>query len=97
MSEIVSKPDHGTPIGTAEKTPVTASNDLQLFLDDLEEKLNTNLLGDQVQLTEFTVATLPDATTEGGMIYVTDETGGAIPAFSDGVDWRRVTDRAIVS
>jgi hypothetical protein len=97
MSEIVSKPDHGTPIGTTEEKPVTASNDLQLFLDDLEEKLNTNLLGDQVQLSEFTVLTLPDATTEGGMIYVTDESGGAIPAFSDGSDWRRVTDRAIVS
>ena len=33
----------------------------------------------------------------GGMIYVTDEAGGAVPAFSDGTNWRRVTDRAIVS
>lgn len=31
------------------------------------------------------------------LIYVSDETGGAIPAFSDGSDWRRVTDRAVVS
>ena len=35
--------------------------------------------------------------TTGGMILVTDETGGAIPAFYDGTNWRRVTDRAIVS
>lgn len=31
------------------------------------------------------------------MIYVADEVGGAVPAFSDGVNWRRVTDRNIVS
>jgi hypothetical protein len=31
------------------------------------------------------------------MIYVSNETGGAVPAFSDGAAWRRVTDRAIIS
>jgi hypothetical protein len=31
------------------------------------------------------------------MIYVSDETGGAVLAFSDGTNWRRVTDRNIVS
>ena len=31
------------------------------------------------------------------IIYVTDEAGGPVPAFSDGVAWRRVTDRAVVS
>ena len=33
----------------------------------------------------------------GLMIYVSDEAGGAVPAFSDGTNWRRVTDRAIIS
>ncbi|MHA2388099.1 MAG: beta strand repeat-containing protein [Candidatus Hodarchaeales archaeon] len=33
----------------------------------------------------------------GGFIYVSDETGGATMAFSDGTNWRRVQDRAIVS
>ncbi|MFD1136735.1 hypothetical protein [Paenibacillus urinalis] len=33
----------------------------------------------------------------GGMIYVTDDTGGPVVAFSDGTNWRRVTDRAIIS
>lgn len=33
----------------------------------------------------------------GAMIYVTNEVGGAVPAFSDGANWRRVTDRAIVA
>jgi hypothetical protein len=31
------------------------------------------------------------------MIYVSDETGGAVMAFSDGTNWRRITDRATVS
>ena len=33
----------------------------------------------------------------GAMVYVSNETGGSVVAFSDGTDWRRVTDRAIVS
>lgn len=49
-------------------------------------------------LMSYTVATVPDAALwVGALIYVSDETGGAVPAFSDGTDWRRVTDRAVVS
>lgn len=51
-----------------------------------------------LQLPTYTVATLPSASTNArGLIYVSNETGGAVPAFSDGTNWRRVTDRAIVS
>ncbi|MBD3665145.1 DUF2793 domain-containing protein [Sulfitobacter aestuariivivens] len=52
-----------------------------------------------VGLPSFTVATLPAAGTAGAgaQLYVSDEAGGAVPAFSDGTSWRRVTDRAIVS
>ncbi|MEZ5997557.1 MAG: DUF2793 domain-containing protein [Hyphomonas sp.] len=52
-----------------------------------------------VRIGAFAVTALPDAaaTGQGAVILVTDETGGAVPAFSDGTDWRRVTDRAIVS
>lgn len=46
----------------------------------------------------YTVGTLPSAVTYArGIIYVSDETGGATLAFSDGTDWRRVQDRAVVS
>ena len=49
-------------------------------------------------LKSYTVAGVPSAVTfDRGLIYVSDETGGAVPAFSDGTNWRRVTDRAIVS
>jgi Protein of unknown function (DUF2793) len=46
-----------------------------------------------------TVAALPSATGSGAgaTIFVTNESGGAVLAFSDGVNWRRVTDRAVVS
>lgn len=44
----------------------------------------------------YTVATLPGHSA-GGMIYVSDESGGATMAFSDGTNWRRCQDRAVVS
>ena len=51
-----------------------------------------------VQVGEYTVATLPTASTyQAGTIMVSDETGGYTMAFSDGTNWRRTQDRAIVS
>jgi hypothetical protein len=44
----------------------------------------------------YTVATVPTAVV-GGIIYVSDETGGATLAFSDGTNWRRTSDLAVVS
>jgi uncharacterized protein DUF2793 len=47
----------------------------------------------------YTVAGLPSASDAGAgaLVFVTDESAGAVPAFSDGSDWRRMTDRAVVS
>lgn len=45
----------------------------------------------------FRVAGLPNAGVPGQMIYVSDESGGATMAFSDGTNWRRIQDRAIIS
>jgi len=51
-----------------------------------------------LQLKTYTVSTLPDAATyPRGVIYVSDEAGGATLAFSDSSVWRRVQDRAQVS
>jgi hypothetical protein len=53
---------------------------------------------DPAQFPSYTVATVPIAAVfVRSMIYVSDETGGAVLAFSDGTNWRRVTDRAIIS
>lgn len=45
----------------------------------------------------FSVSGLPSAAQPGQMIYVSDETGGSVMAFSDGANWRRITDRQVVS
>jgi hypothetical protein len=51
------------------------------------------------RLPSFTVNSLPDAATAGAgaLAYISSESGGAVLAFSDGAEWRRVTDRAVVS
>jgi hypothetical protein len=50
------------------------------------------------QAKTYTVATVPTAASyPRGVIYVSNETGGATLAFSDGTNWRRVQDRAVVS
>lgn len=51
-----------------------------------------------VKLPVYTVATVPPAAPNpSALIYVSNEAGGAVVAFSDGTNWRRVTDRAIIS
>lgn len=50
-----------------------------------------------VKVKAYTVATLPAATAAGQLAFVSNEAGGAVIAFSDGTNWRRVTDRVVVS
>ncbi|MCB1418006.1 MAG: DUF2793 domain-containing protein [Notoacmeibacter sp.] len=47
----------------------------------------------------FTVANAPGAAAcgAGALIFVTNEAAGPVMAFSDGANWRRVTDRVIVT
>lgn len=99
MSEKVgSRPHHGFKFGTIENGTVIVSSAYHSFFDDLEFAINLSV-GDFIQLPVYTVLTLPDVpdSTVMGLIGVSDETGGAVPAFSDGSNWRRVTDRTVVS
>jgi hypothetical protein len=51
-----------------------------------------------VKLKSYTVATVPSAVKNpASLIYVSNETGGATLAFSDGTSWRRTADRAVIS
>ena len=93
----------GADFGTVTE-PVTLSDDLGLVTEavtsqaDLGSLVTSGLIyPDQFVLPSFTVSTLPTATPAGQMVYVTNESGGAVPAFADGTNWRRVTDRAIVT
>lgn len=87
---IVSKPDHGEKLVDDQGKALPR---LQQYLDDITFQLSA----DRRITPEYTVATVPAASTSYGLIMVTDEVGGAVPAFSDLTDWRRVTDRAIIS
>lgn len=54
--------------------------------------------GVPVGLSSYAKASLPTtAGASGQMIYVTDDTGGATPAFCDGANWRRTADRNVIS
>ena len=93
----------GADFGTVEEA-VTVSDDLGLVTDAVTEEADLGTLvtsgliyPDQFVLPSYTVSTLPAATPAGQMAYVTNESGGAVPAFADGTNWRRVTDRAIVT
>ncbi len=69
------------------------------FLSALINAVNAVSQGSLLATKLYTVATVPSAAAEGPgrIIYVSDEAGGAVLAFSDGTDWRRVTDRNIIS
>ncbi|MEP3439252.1 MAG: DUF2793 domain-containing protein [Hoeflea sp.] len=56
-------------------------------------------VGGPARVGAYQAATLPSASTNGAgaIIYVEDDPGGAVLAFSDGAVWRRVTDRAEVT
>lgn len=97
MKKLVSRPPFAHPFVSEDGVNI-ASAEYAEFFDDIQTLINQMLSASQVQLPEYTVTTLPNATTQsGGMVYVSDESGGAVPAFTDGVNWRRITDRAIVS
>ncbi|CAB4162505.1 hypothetical protein UFOVP783_54 [uncultured Caudovirales phage] len=51
-----------------------------------------------VVLGSYTVASVPSVSLwVQGLIWVSDDVGGPTPAFSDGTNWRRVADLAVIS
>ena len=58
----------------------------------------SNAMTAPLLLRSYTVAGAPTASEwTGAVIYVSDETGGATIAFSDGTNWRRAQDRAVIA
>jgi hypothetical protein len=94
MTQLVNVPEHGEAITQND----IASPSMQLFLDELLLQINGSLLGPALNLTSYVVSGVPPATSwTGSMIYVSNESGGAVTAFSDGTNWRRTTDRAVIT
>ncbi len=50
-----------------------------------------------VTLPSYTVAGVPSASPAGQIAFISDETGGATIAFTDGTNWRRATDLTIIA
>jgi hypothetical protein len=72
----------------------TISSPTTITLDPVDEIINDA----PMKLVSKTVADLSTLVSSvGAMVFCTNESGGAIPAFYDGTNWRRVSDRAIVS
>ena len=65
---------------------------MQQLLEAYELAINSG------KMNEYTLLTVPDATKcQGCSIIVTDESGGYTIAFSDGSNWRRCQDRAVIT
>jgi hypothetical protein len=95
------------PIGWRKGRPSEwESGQIDYYVTQLElyvKQVYENLTGIN-QAKAYTVAELPDANSfdpvtngRAAYVYVSDEVGGATLAFSDGANWLRVQDRAVVS
>lgn len=80
------------------------SSNQQLIIDRAKVLQSESVLSDAltgsgpVVLRAYSVAGLPTASEySNAIVYVTNEVGGETIAFSDGTNWRRMQDRAIVS
>jgi hypothetical protein len=80
----------------SERLRITSSGNVGIGLNQPTTRLHVN---GPVRIGTFLKASLPDAVSAGAgsLIYVSDESGGATIAFSDGAVWRRCTDRQTVS
>lgn len=62
------------------------------FLERLTRRVNGPL-----PLKSLTVAQLPSAPGDGLVVFVSDASGGAVPAYSEGGQWLRFADNTVVS
>ena len=66
------------------------------ILNSIADQMNAPT--EPVLLPTYLKAALPDAAANiNGMIIVSNDVGGLTPAFSDGTNWRRTADRAVIS
>ena len=97
----------GTTITFSEAPPSSSTVEVMIFTQtSINVPTNSSVtsaklsgvleMPDVLKVKSYAVASLPTAVA-GGVIFVSDETGGAVLAFGDGTNWRRSTDRTIVS
>jgi len=75
----------------------TISSPTTITLSPTDEVINTAPMK-LVNKTVSQLTTSPGVTAStGAMVYCTDDVDGGVPAFFDGINWRRITDRAVVT
>jgi hypothetical protein len=90
----------GTDVLIQTTTPGTTTSVTRTQITDISLAQTGALIASTfVKPGSYTVATVPSASTAGAgaTIYVSNESGGAVLAFSDGSNWKRVTDLATIS
>ena len=82
--------------GVSKVMTLTSSQNVGIGKSNPSAKLDVD---GTVRIGSYTISTLPSASIHGAgsLIYISDEAGGATIAFSDGTNWRRMSDRTIVS
>ncbi len=85
----------GIPADLQQKFGLELARDYEQLVRAVNKIFETGL----PRAPSYLVAALPAASSvsAGTMVYVSNESGGAVLAFSDATNWRRVTDRAIVT
>ncbi len=95
----------GGDMGTVTEI-VTQEQDLGVITDPTALEIDMGfivvagvLYPDQLVLPSYTVTQLANLSVipAGQFVFCSNESGGSIPAFSDGTNWRRVSDRAVVT
>ena len=92
-----------TSVRWTAKNPVLESGEIGIETDTNlikigDGSLQWNSLNYYMQKPVYTVAEANALTVlAGAECHISDEAGGYVSAFYDGSNWRRVTDRAIIS
>ena len=90
--------------GSITGAKASTTEDLDLITKSADAEIDLGSIGgdeitaSELTLPSYTVSTVPTASASTAqIIFVSDETGGATLAYSDGTNWRRLQDLAIIS
>lgn len=105
MPLLNSKPREGDPIAEVSGTTVLGLRNLLDYLADIQLFLNLRIFGDGFLNQQQNKADLLGATpnipatisNEAMQVYVTDATAGKGLYYSDGANWKRVSDDSLLT
>ena len=85
-------------VDTIDTNSISSGDNSTIQINDSVQISDNLTMGGLFTLANRTVGQLSILTPAAGtMAYCTDETGGSQPVFYDGTNWRRMTDRIVIS